>query len=251
MVSDPNELEEFAIFANKNKGEMVRPLRPGDYIHDFLLQDNSVTLEFKRVTWKATLKGRSELYVQVHFSQVRHEYMQGKALLLSPQDKLEMFTGTVSAILHKIKGMNTPPDKQELLSYIPSSVQNRLNLQSVQQYLMQELRSLHNLTVQQAKLRFLETVSALPLFDYTIFSIQRISEPDVISPCFVAVNDHQLIILQNNSQKPHTTVSLQDVQSMRTLRPLDSNTLPGVELHYGSAANPRTLWVELQEVSTC
>ncbi|KAM5135162.1 LOW QUALITY PROTEIN: myosin XVB [Mantella aurantiaca] len=247
MVTDPNEVEEFAIFANKNKGEMVRPLRVGDYIHDFFLQDNSVTLEFKRVTWKATLKGRSELYIQVHFSQVRLEYMQGKALLLSPQDKLEMFTGTVAAILHKVKGMSNPPDKQELLSYIPDSVQNRINLQAAQQFLLQEMRNLNNLNVQQAKLRFLEKVSALPLFEYTIFAVKRISEPDVISPCYVAVNDQQLNILQSNSQKPHIIVHLQEVQSMRTMRPLDSNTPPGVELHYGSADNPRTLWMELQE----
>ncbi|XP_018417061.1 PREDICTED: unconventional myosin-XV-like [Nanorana parkeri] len=247
MVTDSSEVEEFAISANKNKGEMVRPLSTGDYIHDFMLQDNSVILEFKRVTWKATLRGRSELFVQVHFSQVRQQYMQGNALLLSPQDKLEMFVGTASAILHKVKGMMTAPDKQELLSYIPSSVQNRLNLQAVQQSLLQEMKNLENLNVQQAKVRFLETVSSLPLFEYNIFLIKRISEPDVISPCYAAVNHQQLQILQSNSQKPHTVVSLHDVQNMRTLRPLDSNTLPGVELHYGSAANPRTLWVELQE----
>ncbi|KAM4033410.1 myosin XVB [Anomaloglossus baeobatrachus] len=247
LVSEPSEVEEFAIFANKNKGEVVRPLRVGDYIHDFLLEDNSVSLEFRRVTWKSTLKGRTELFVQVHFSQVRYDYQQGKALLLSPQDKLEFYTGKVAAILHRIRGMSTPPDKQELVAYIPSSVQNRLNLQSVQQILIQELRSLDNLTVQQAKLLFLETVSALPLFDYSVFLVKRISEPGILTPCFVAVNHQHLLILQNNSQKPTLTINLQDVHSMRTMRPLDSNTLPGVEVHYGTAAKPHTLWIELQE----
>nr|DBA27883.1 TPA: hypothetical protein GDO54_008329 [Pyxicephalus adspersus] len=246
-VSDSTEMEEFAIFANKNRGEMVRPLRSGDYIHDFLLQDKSVILEFKRVTWKAPVKDRSELYVQVHFNQVLFEYMQGKTLLLSSQDRVEMFAGKIAAILHKIKGMNIPPDKQELLSYIPSSVQNRLNLQAVQQYLLQEMRTMDNVNVHQAKIRFLEIVSGLPLFQYTIFLVIRISEPDVITPCYVAVNHQELLVLQNNSQKAQTTVNLNDVQSMRTLRPLDSNTLPGVELHYGTAASPRTLWMELQE----
>ncbi|XP_077107866.1 unconventional myosin-XVB-like isoform X2 [Ranitomeya variabilis] len=247
LVSEPSEMEEFAIFANKNKGEVVRPLRAGDYIHDFLLEDNSVTLEFRRVTWKSTLKGRTELYIQVHFSQLRHDYQQGKALLLNSQDKLEIYTGKVAAILHRIKGMSTPPDKQELLAYIPSSVQNRLNLQSVQQVLIQELRSLDNMNVQQAKLLFLETVSALPLFDHSVFLVKRISEPSILTPCYVAVNHQHLIILQNNSQKPSLTINLQDVQSMRTMRPLDSNTLPGVEVHYGTAAKPHTLWIELQE----
>ncbi|XP_056405576.1 myosin XVB [Hyla sarda] len=247
LVTEPREVEEFAVFANKNKGEVVRPMRAGDYIHDFLLQDNSVTLEFRRVTWKATLKGRSELFVQVHYSQVYYDYMQGKALLLSPPDKLEMYTGKVAAILHRIKGISTPPDKQDLLGYIPLSVQNRLNLQTVQQNLLQELRTLQSLNVDQAKLRFLETVSALPLFDYNIYQVKRISEPHILTPCFVAVNHQQFLILQNNSTQPSITVNLHEVHSMRTMRPLDSNTLPGVELHYGTAADPHTLWIELQE----
>ncbi|KAM3921178.1 unconventional myosin-XVB-like isoform 1-T2 [Leptodactylus fuscus] len=247
LITEPNEMEEFALFANKNKGEVLRPMRSGDYIHDFLLQDNSVVLEFRRITWRATLRGRSELYVQVHYSQVRHDYMQGNALLLSPPNQVEVYVGKAAAILHRIKGMSNPPDKQELLGYIPSSVQNRVNLQTVQQILLQELRSLESINVQQAKLQFLETVSTLPLFEYSIFLIKRISKPDILTPCFVAVNHQQLLILQNNSQQPSLTVNLQDVQSMRTMRPLDSNTFPGVELHYGTATDPHTLWMELQE----
>ncbi|KAG8565185.1 hypothetical protein GDO81_012751 [Engystomops pustulosus] len=247
LVTELSEMEEFALFANKNKGEMTRPMRGGDYIHDFLLQDNSVILEFRRVTWKATLKGRSELYIQVHYSQVRHDYMQGKALLLSAQDQLEVYTGKVAAILHRIKGVSSPPDKQELLGYIPSSVHNRLNLQAVQQVLLREMRALENVNIQQAKLQFLETVSALPLFEYNVFPVTRISEPGIVTPCFVAVNHQQLLLLQNNSQQPSLSVNLQDVQSMRTMRPLDADTYPGVELHYGTAADPHTLWMELQE----
>ncbi|KAM4691202.1 myosin XVB [Rhinophrynus dorsalis] len=246
-VSDPEEVEEFAIFANKSQGEVVRPLRGGDYIHDFLLADNSVSLEFRRVTWKATLRGRSELYVEVHYNQILRDYMQGKALLLSSVDLLGIQTGKVAAILHRIKGLSTPPSKQELMEYIPSSVHNRLNLQSVHQNLLQELRDTQNITVQQAKVCFLEIVTGLPLFEYNVFHIKRISEPGMTTPCFVAINHQHLLILENNSTQPHMSINLQDIQSMRTMRPLDSNTLPGVEIHYGSAANPRTLWMELQE----
>uniref|UniRef100_A0A8C5R0W4 MyTH4 domain-containing protein n=1 Tax=Leptobrachium leishanense TaxID=445787 RepID=A0A8C5R0W4_9ANUR len=165
LVSDNNEMEEFAIFANKGKGEVVRPLRAGDYIHDFLLPDNSVTLEFKRVTWKAPLRGRSELYIQVLYSQV--------------------------------------------FSF------------------------------------FHETVTALPLFDHNVFQIKRISEESVSSPCFVAVNHAHLLILENNSQVYVCTIY---IKSMRTMRPFDNNTFPGVELHYGSAEDPQAVWMELQEV---
>ncbi|XP_041432646.1 unconventional myosin-XV-like isoform X1 [Xenopus laevis] len=246
-VSEPEEIEEFALFANKNKGEVVRPLRAGEYIHDFLLRDNSVDLDFRRVTWKAILRGRSELYIQLHFSQMLGDYMQGKALLLSPGDLLGVQTGKVAAILHRIKGLSSPPSKQELLDYIPSSVHNRLNLQAAQQNLLQELRETQNINVQQAKIRFLETVSVLPLFEYNVFHVMRISEPGMTSPCFVAINHQHVLVLENNSQEPSMCINLQDIQSMRTMRPFDNNTPPGVEIHYGSASNPCTVWVELQE----
>ncbi|XP_066442060.1 unconventional myosin-XVB-like [Eleutherodactylus coqui] len=90
----------------------------------------------------------------------------------------------------------------------------------------------------------LETVSTLPLFEYNVFPVKRISNPGIVTPCFVAVHHQELLVLQNNSQQPSLSVNLQDVQSMRTMRPLDSNTL---ELHYGTAAQPHTLWMELQE----
>ncbi|XP_063819685.1 unconventional myosin-XVB-like [Pseudophryne corroboree] len=247
LVSEPSEMEEFAIFANKNKGEVVRPLRHGDYIHDFLLQDNSVAFEFRRVTWKATFRGRCEVYVQVHYNQARHDYMQGNSLTVSPREKLEMYTGIVAAIMHRIKGNNTPPNKQELLEYIPTCVQNRLNLQTVQQHVLQELKALENLNVPQAKIRFLETVSELPLFAYNVFTVKRISEPGIITPCFAAVNHEHLLIIENNREQPSMSINLQEVQGMRTMRPLDVNTLPGVELHYGTATNPRTLWMDLKE----
>ncbi|KAM8945884.1 myosin XVB [Pelodytes ibericus] len=251
MVSDLHEVEEFALFANKSQGEVVRPLRSGEYIHDFLLLDNTVSLEFRRVTWKATLRGRSDLFVQVHFSQMHQDYMQGNYLLLSSVDKLETQTGTVAAILHRLKGLSAPPNKQDLLVYIPKSVHNRLNLQATHQYLMQELRETENMIPQQLQLRFMETVSAFPLFEYNVFQVKRISEQSLITPCFVAVNHKECLVLEMNSQQPHLAINLKDIKSMRTMRPLDSNTLPGVELYYGTPANPHTLWMELQEATNC
>ncbi|MEE6527348.1 hypothetical protein FKM82_028663, partial [Ascaphus truei] len=136
---------------------------------------------------------------------------------------------------------------QELLGYIPSAVQQRLNLQSVQQHLLRELKAMRELDPNQAKIHFMETVSALPMFEYNVFPVTRISEPAVISSCFLVFNHQHILILDSFSKKPHCSISLQDVQTMRTMRPLDNETLPGVELHYGTASSPRTLWVELKE----
>lgn len=45
---------------------------------------------------------------------------------------------------------------------------------------------------------------------------------------------------------------LQELQKMRTLRPISDGGLPGLELHYGSPDSPRAMWVELPQVrSAC
>lgn len=43
-------------------------------------------------------------------------------------------------------------------------------------------------------------------------------------------------------------IPLKELQKMRTLRPTSDGGLPGIELNYGSAASPKSLWLELPEV---
>lgn len=43
-------------------------------------------------------------------------------------------------------------------------------------------------------------------------------------------------------------IPLNELQRMRTLRPSSDGGLPGIELNYGSAASPKTMWLELSQV---
>lgn len=43
-------------------------------------------------------------------------------------------------------------------------------------------------------------------------------------------------------------IPLKELQKMQTLRPVSDGGLPGIELNYGSAANPKTMWLELSQV---
>lgn len=50
------------------------------------------------------------------------------------------------------------------------------------------------------------------------------------------------------TQAVSRVIPLKELQNMRTLRPVSDGGLPGIELNYGSAASPKTMWLELSQV---
>ncbi|XP_069510869.1 myosin XVB [Ambystoma mexicanum] len=246
-IDETTEIREFAIFANKSQGEVVRPIRGEEYIQDFLLEDNSVSLEFRRITWKIPLHFENEMYTNVHYSQVLWEYLNRKLFMLDRTVPLEKQTGILAALQHLVKGAVGPPSKQELMDYIPRCVIQQVNLQSTQQYVLQELGSAKGLGPLQARMRFIETIIQLPMFNHNVYEVKRLSEPGIPAPCFLAVNHEQILVLDSTLQKPYLSIPLMDVQTMKTLRPMDSATLPGVEVNYGTTSKPKSIWFELHQ----
>lgn len=51
-------------------------------------------------------------------------------------------------------------------------------------------------------------------------------------------------------QTPHCSIALRDLRQLHLLSPLDEDGLPGLELNYGSADSPQTIWFELPQVSS-
>nr|XP_033816448.1 unconventional myosin-XV-like isoform X2 [Geotrypetes seraphini] len=242
-VHEPEEIHEFAIFANKNNGEVVRPIRAEEYIHDFLLADNSVTLELRRITWQLPLHFENDIFTEIHYYQVCQAYLNGKMLL---QNQPMRQVGTLAALQLCAKGLDSAPSKEDLLNAIPVTLR-RTNLQTIGQHVNEDLRSMQNLTLREAKIHFIETVMQFPFFDYNLYPVKRISEPGVPSPCLLGVNREHIIVADGVSQKLYCSIPLMDVHTMRTLHPMDSATLQGVELNYGSPTDPKTMWFELEQ----
>lgn len=128
-----------------------------------------------------------------------------------------------------------------------------------------------------------EAVSELPLFGYTVYMVLRVSKPALPSPGLLGLNRQHLILMDPSSQvgqapgplvshhlhrplpqrnqaplslpvpppRPQDlccSIALRDLQRLRVLSPLGPEDSPGLELNYGSADNPQTIWFELPQV---
>ncbi|CAM5156263.1 unnamed protein product [Eretmochelys imbricata] len=245
-ISEQEEIQEFTLFASKNGGKVVRPVRQDEYIHDYLLEDSSVILDLRRLSWKTPLHFENELYISIHYSQVQHDYLKGK-LLLNYNSELENQVGTMALFQHWARGLGSPPSNEELMDYAPKPVLQLINPQVLQSQVNWLLETMNPLGEQEAKIQFIEHVIQLPLFGYNLYPMERCSEPRIPLPCILAVNRDQIVVVASRSQERFCHIPLKEVQRMRTLRPLDDSGVPGLEVNYGSVDNPQTVWFELQQ----
>lgn len=120
-----------------------------------------------------------------------------------------------------------------------------------------------------------EAMSELPLFGFTVYPVQRVSSLALPSPGLLGLNRQHLVLVDPSSQvgrapapvlawapsghwaPPDTdpapqelccSIALRDLQRLHLLSPLEPEGSPGLELNYGSADNPQTIWFELPQV---
>ncbi|XP_067403880.1 myosin XVB [Emydura macquarii macquarii] len=245
-ISELEEIHEFALFASKQGGKVVRPVSREKYIHDYLVEDSSMILDLRRVSWKMPLHFENEIYISIHYSQVQRDYLTGK-LWLNDSSDLEKQVGTLALFQHWARGMDSPPTKQELMEYAPDPTLQPINPQALQSQVNQLLQTMKPLSQQEAKIQFLGYVTLLPLFGYNVYPVERCSEPRIRPPCIVGVNRDQIIIMLSKTQELCCLIPLKEVQRMRTLGPLDDSGIPALEVNYGSVDDPKTMWFELQQ----
>ncbi|XP_015746670.1 unconventional myosin-XV-like, partial [Python bivittatus] len=244
-VTDLEEVQEFAIIANKDNGRIIRPLHQKEYIHDYLLEENSIGLNFCRITWKTPLHLDNEIYIKINYNQVLQNYMKG-TLLQQHSNKLGQQLGTLALLQHWARGTNSIPSLEELKDYIPPSI-THISPEIVQIAMVYQLQTTEPLEPLQAQIHFIEHMIQLPLFSYNVYSVERISAPDIPTPCLVGVNQEEIVVIGSESQSNRVTIPLKQILRMKTLRPLDASSFPGIEINYGSVENPKTIWFELQQ----
>ncbi|KAM9371432.1 myosin XVB [Phaethornis superciliosus] len=251
-ASEQEEIQEFVLHSirsdSNNSGKMVRPIRSEEYLHDYLLEDDLVTMALRRVTWRTPLHFENKIYIDVHYGQMLWDYLNGK-ILLSHSKEMEMQVSILAMLQYwaKSEHQNSALTREELKEYTPKTLQSSISLQVLQNHVDMLLRTRQPLRPVDAKIQFIEHVMKLPFFGYNTYFVERVSDHTIPTPCFFGVNKEEIIVVDVTTQVVSCVIPLKDLQKMRTLRPTSDGGLPGIELNYGSADRPKTMWLELPQ----
>uniref|UniRef100_A0A671FA91 Myosin XVB n=1 Tax=Rhinolophus ferrumequinum TaxID=59479 RepID=A0A671FA91_RHIFE len=247
-ILDPGEVQEFALFLIKGAGEphgqLVRPLWPHEYLNSVAV-DKDVSVHSRRVSWESRLHFDNPTYISTHYSQGWWQEL-GK-LVVSAQEDAQV--ARLAALQHLSRAHKGPPSEQDLLAYLPKPLHQQVSVAVIKGLMEQELRQLRGHSSQEAQISFIEAVSQLPLFGYTVYMVLRVSQMVLPGPSLLGLNRQQLVLMEPSSQTQYCSIALRDVQRLHMLSPLEEGGLPGLELNYGSADSPRTIWFELPQVS--
>ncbi|XP_051653751.1 unconventional myosin-XVB-like [Manacus candei] len=251
-VVEQEEIQDFFLFAirtdKKNLGKIVKPIKPEEYLHDYLLEDKMVTLTLRRLTWTTPLHFENQIYTDVHYGQVLWDYLNGR-ILLTQSKETEMQVGLLAMLQHwaKPEQQNSAPSGEELKKYTPQTLQHSIGSMALENQVATLLRTRQPLQPLDAKIQFIEHVMKLPFFGYTMFIVERVSDKTIPAPCFFGVNQEEIIVVNGITKAVSRVIPLKEVQKMRTLKPMSKDGLPGLELNYGSPAIPKTMWIELKQ----
>ncbi|KAM7089285.1 myosin XVB [Ciconia maguari] len=251
-AGEQEEMQEFVLFAirsdSDNLDKMARPIRSEEYLHDYLLEDKLVTVTLRRLIWRTPLHFENKIYTDVHYGQMLWDYLNGR-ILLSHSKEMEMEVAILAMLQHwtKTEQQNSAPSREELKEYTPKTLQSSISPQALQNHVGMLLRTRQPLQPVDAKIQFIEHMMKLPFFGYTTYFVERVSDNTMPVPCFFGVNKEEIIVVDGTTQAISCIIPLKELQKMRTLQPLSDGGLSGIELNYGSAANPKTMWLELSQ----
>ncbi|XP_013865906.1 unconventional myosin-XV [Austrofundulus limnaeus] len=246
-IVEASEISEFSVLATRLQDGMVRPLHAGEYIFDFLLDDGSISLSLRRIVWGNPLSFRNDLYVDFHYQQLLEDYLSGKLILPSHGGGSAQQIAQLAALQHLAQGLRSPPSQSELKEYLPSQDRLGSKLEEIQSFCQNQIAAMQSLTPPDVKIRFIDFLSNLPLFGSHTFTAQKVSQRGCPSPCVVSINKEGVLFLHPKTQDRVFQIRLEEVQSMRTIRPKKQGKLPAVDINYGNPAKPQKVTFHLQQ----
>ncbi|KAG9350350.1 hypothetical protein JZ751_026704 [Albula glossodonta] len=245
-VQNPSEVKEFSVHVNRSLGEVLRPIHPDEYLFDFLLDDGSIFLSFRRVIWNQPLHFDNDLYIEFHYQQLRIDYLDGKFLLPGSDSAVHQQMADLAALQHLAQGLNNAPTQHDVKEYVPKTDKNGINIQTVHSASLTKLLAIGHLRPRDAKIHFLEMMRSLPFFGSNILLAEKVSHHDCPSPCIVAVNQEAIYFSNAKTKAVVMTIPLVSVQSLRTVSP-KKEKVPAVEISHGHPSHPKTITVYLKQ----
>ncbi|XP_016427701.1 unconventional myosin-XVB [Sinocyclocheilus rhinocerous] len=245
-VLNPAEVKEFSIHATKKGGDVTRPIHSDEYLFDFLLDDGSISLSFHRIIWKQPLRFSNDLYLKFHYQLLVANYLGGRLLLPTNSATIYQQVAELTALQHLALGLTDLPSNAEVKQYLPRMDQLNSNDERLLATIRAQFSTLGPLSLLDAKARFIKSVSVLPFFGFDVFTAQKVSHRSCPSPSLVTVNHEVIKILDPKSQNACLTMSMEDVQSLRSIRP-KKDKLPSVEISFSGRTQPRTVSFSLKQ----
>ncbi|XP_041829381.1 unconventional myosin-XV [Melanotaenia boesemani] len=248
-ILQPNDIREFSIFATRFQDGLVRPLHASEYLFDFLLDNDTISLSLRRVMWGCPLSFRNDLYVDFHYQQLLVDYLNGQLMLPlnAGQSSLVQQVSNLAALQHLALGLIDQPSMQELTQYLPSQHGLTSKAGEIQSFCHGQIAAMQSISPQEAKIQFIEFLSSLPLFGSNIFMAQKVSQRGFPSPCIISISLEGVLLLHPKTQEQVFYISLSDVQSMCTIRPKKQGKVPAVEISYGNPVKLQKLTLHLQQ----
>ncbi|KAM9425895.1 unconventional myosin-XVB [Pholidichthys leucotaenia] len=245
-ISQPEELKEFSILALRNADGMIRPIHADEYFFDFLLDDGSISLCMRRMLWNMPLTFTSELYVDFHYQQLLGDYLNGQMILPGGSSLVQQIA-ELSALQHLATGLQDQPSLSELKQYLPDQDGLGNKVEEIHSFCVGQIAAMLSVSPLDARRRFIDFLSTLPLFGSNTFMAQKVSQRGCPSPCIISISQEGVLFIHPKTQDQVFRILLPDVQSMRTIPPKKQSKPPCVEISHGKPSHPKKVTIQLQQ----
>ncbi|XP_035514833.1 unconventional myosin-XVB [Morone saxatilis] len=248
-ISNSTEIKEFSLIANRHIKGIVRPIHAEEYLFDFLLDDDSITLSLRRVMWRNPLSFNNDLYLEFHYQQLLGDYLSGRLTLALAADGSPPVQqiAELSSLQHLIHGLTHMPLLAEVKGYLPSQNVLKGKAEEIHSYCQAQMINMQSISPQDAKIQFIECLSTQPLFGSNLFLAQKVSQHGCPSPCMISISQEGVLFLHPKTQERVFQILLADVQSMQTIPPKKKGKPPAMNISYGNPVHPKTITIYLKE----
>ncbi|KAF0024977.1 hypothetical protein F2P81_021858 [Scophthalmus maximus] len=139
-------------------------------------------------------------------------------------------------------------ERPEIKEYLPPQLDwFRSQAEEIQSFCLGQIAAMQSLSPQEAKIRFVEFMSRLPLFGFNTYLAKTVSQHGCPSPCVVSISEEGMLFLHPKTQEQAFMIPLADVQAMCTIRPKRRGKGPAVNINYGNPAHPKNVTIYLKQ----
>ncbi|XP_043245680.1 serine/arginine repetitive matrix protein 2-like isoform X1 [Amphibalanus amphitrite] len=228
-VTTEDELEEFSLYCVVEGDAFTLPLARHEYVLDVTTElernEQMFHLVLCRTVWSLPLRLDSAPYLDVLFSQVTPDYLEGLLLVL-PAETLPQSVvfdiARVAALLHRSAGLRSMPTIKETKHLLPKAALLVRDIKPPQwvNMVQDSWSEVQDKTPAEARRAVLETLRGWPLFGSAFFVVGAAPESrgEAATDRLLAVNSSGLHLLDTVTHETQSQYPFSEVLSTRRVR---------------------------------